>query len=108
MGAYNQGDTVSILEQFTYNGVTWGCTSKGWISLEYVELDGVSVGSDKTGTVTGNGLNIRSGPGKGYASVGSLNSGDRVTIYKQTTVDGTTWGNIDKGWISMDYGDLDD
>ncbi len=108
VGAYNQGDTVSILEQFTYNGVTWGCTSKGWISLEYVELDGVSVGSDKTGTVTGNGLNIRSGPGKGYASVGSLNSGDRVTIYKQTTVDGTTWGNIDKGWISMDYVDLDD
>ena len=107
VGAYNQGDTVSILEQFTYNGVTWGCTSKGWISLEYVELDGVSVGSDKTGTITATQLRIRSGPGTDYASVGSLNSGDRVTIFKQTTVDGTTWGNIDKGWISMDYVNLD-
>ena len=108
VGSYNQGDSVSILEQFTYNGVTWGCTSKGWISLDYVELDGVSVGSDKTGTITADGLNIRSGPGTDYASVGSLNSGDRVTIFKQTTVGNTTWGNIDKGWISMDYVDLDD
>ena len=108
VGAYNQGDTVSILEQFTYNGVTWGCTSKGWISLDFVELDGVSVGSDKTGTITADGLNIRSGPGTDYNSVGSLNSGDRVTIFKQTTVGNTTWGNIDKGWISMDYVDLDD
>lgn len=107
VGSYNEGDTVTILEQFTYNDVTWGCTNKGWISLEYVEMDGVSVGKDRTGTITGNGLNIRGGPGTGYASVGSLNSGDRVTIYKTTTVDGTTWGNIDKGWISMDYVDLD-
>ena len=107
VGSYSSGDTVSILEQFTYNGTTWGCTSKGWISLDYVELDGVSVGNDKTGTITGNQLNIRSGPGTGYASVGSLNSGDRVTIYKQTTVGDTTWGNIANGWISMEYVDLD-
>ena len=107
VGSYDQGDVVSILEQFTYNGVTWGCTSKGWISLDYVELDGVSVGSDQTGTITADGLHIRSGPGTGYASVGSLNSGDRVTIYKQTTSGDTTWGNIDKGWICMDYVDLD-
>ena len=107
VGAYTEGDTVTILEQFTYNDVTWGCTNKGWISLDYVDMDGTSVGSDQTGTVTGSGLRIRGGPGTGYAVVGSLDSGDRVTIYKTTTVDGTTWGNIDKGWISMDYVELD-
>ena len=107
MGSYNQGDRVTILEQFTYNGVTWGCTNKGWISLQYVQMDGVSTGNDKTGTVTGIELNIRSGPGTDYGSVGTLNSGDRVTILNTTVVDGVTWGNIDKGWISMAYVQLD-
>ena len=107
VGSYNAGDRISILEQFTYNGVTWGCTNKGWVSLQYVQMDGVSTGNDKTGTVTGNELNIRSGPGTNYGTVGSLNSGDRVTILSTTVVDGVTWGNIDKGWISMTYVQLD-
>lgn len=107
VGSYNSGDRVSILEQFTYDGVTWGCTNKGWISLQYVQLDGVSQGNDKTGTITGDGLNIRSGPGTTYDSVGSLNSGDRVTILNTVVADGVTWGNIDRGWISMAYVELD-
>lgn len=107
VGSYNSGDRVTILEQFTYNGVTWGCTNKGWISLQYVTMDGVSTGKDQTGKITANGLNIRGGPGTEYASVGSLNAGDQVTIYSTTTVDGVTWGNVDKGWISMDYVELD-
>ena len=107
VGSYKAGDRVTILEQFTFNNVTWGCTNKGWISLQFVEMEGVSVGNDKTGTITGNGLNIRGGPGTGYASVGTLNSGDRVTIFNTTVVDGVPWGNIDKGWISMEFVKLD-
>lgn len=107
VGSYKKGDRVTILNQFTYDGVTWGCTNKGWISLQYVQLDGVSTGNDKTGTITGNELNIRSGPGTNYGSVGTLNSGDRVTILSTTEIDGVTWGNIDKGWISMAYVKLD-
>lgn len=106
-GSYKQGDRITILEQFTYNDVTWGCTNKGWVSLQYVQMDGVSTGNDKTGTVTGDELNIRTGPGTAYGTVGTLNSGDRVTILNTTVVDGVTWGNIDKGWISMTYVDLD-
>lgn len=107
VGSYNSGDRVTILEQFTYGNVTWGCTNKGWISLQYVTMDGTSTGNDQTGTITTNELNIRGGPGTNYDVVGSLNSGDKVTIYSTTTVDGVTWGNIDKGWISMAYVDLD-
>lgn len=103
VGSYRAGDRVTILEQFTYSGVTWGCTNKGWISLQYVKMDGVSTGNDKNGIITGNGLNIRSGPGTNYASVGTLNTGDRVTIVNTTTVGDTTWGNIAQGWISMKY-----
>ena len=106
VGSYRAGDRVTILEQFTYNGVTWGCTNKGWISLQYVKMDGVSTGNDKNGIITGDGLNIRSGPGTNYASVGTLNTGDRVTIVNTTTVGDTTWGNIAQGWISMKFVDI--
>ena len=61
-----------------------------------------------TGTITANGgLRIRSGPGSDYGVVGSLKYGDKVTIQRRETVDGTTWGRIDQGWISMAYVDVD-
>ena len=105
VGSYNSGARVSILEQFTFNGVKWGCTDKGWISMEYVYVDGT--GEDILyGTVTGDELNIRSGPGTGYGSVGKLNSGDEVEILYTVEVNGVTWGNIKNGWISMDYVEL--
>lgn len=107
VGSLNAGDRVDVLEQFTYNGTTWGCIKNGWISMDYVYVDGSGTGNDKEGTITGDNLNIRSGPGTGYGAVGSLNSGDRVMILYEVTVGDTTWGNIDKGWISMDYVDLD-
>lgn len=106
VGSYHAGDRVTILEQFTFDGVTWGCTNKGWISLQYVKMDGVSTGNDKNGIITGDGLNIRSGPGTNYASVGTLNTGDRVVIVNTTTVGDTTWGNIAQGWISMKFVDV--
>ena len=119
VGSYNNGDKVTILEQFTYNGTTWGCTNKGWISMQYVNNGTSNAGSNnttnnnttdatgRTGTVFASGLNVRSGAGKGYAVVGSLDKGDKVTILEQTTVDGTVWGKIANGWISLDYVSLD-
>lgn len=48
-------------------------------------------------------LNVRSGAGTNYSSIGRLNGGDTVTIYEQIDVNGTRWGNIGYGWVSMDY-----
>lgn len=114
VGSYNAGDSVTILEQFTYNGTTWGCTNQGWISMDYVKVGnsgGTNTGSTntnaQTGTVIGNGLNIRSGAGTDYPTVGSLNYGDRVTILEQTKIGDTTWGKTAKGWISLDFVSLD-
>ena len=111
VGSYNKGDKVSILEQFTYNGTTWGCTNQGWVSMNYVDVgdSGNSTDSDGnlTGTVIGNGLNIRSGAGADYPAVGSLNYGDRVTIFEEKKVGDTTWGKISEGWISLDFVSLD-
>lgn len=110
VGSYNAGDTITILEQFTYNGITWGCTNQGWISMDYVDIgesSNNSSNSTKTGTVIGNGLNIRNGAGKDYPAVGSLNYGDRVTILEEVKVGDTTWGKISQGWISLDFVSLD-
>lgn len=99
----NAGARVTILQRITVDGKTWGCVKNGWISMEYVYVDGTKGDGAGIGAVIGDNLNIRSGPGTGYASVGSLNYGDNVEILAQFTIGETTWGCIDKGWISMDY-----
>lgn len=106
VGSLNYGDRVAILEQFTYNGTTWGCTKNGWIAMTYVFIDGTKNDDSQEGYITGNALNIRSGPGTGYESVGSLDSGDEVTVHFILKVGDKSWGNIDKGWVSMDYVEL--
>ncbi len=107
VGSLNYGDRVTILEQFTYNGTTWGCTKNGWISMKYVYVDGTGGDDEEDGVITADELYIRSGPGTKYDSVGSLKEGDEVTILFVLKVGDTKWGNIKKGWISMDYVDLD-
>ena len=74
-----------------------------------VGADGNSTDNDgnQTGTVIGNGLNIRSGAGADYPALGTLNYGDRVTILEQKKVGDTTWGKTSKGWISLDYVSMD-
>ena len=99
VGNYATGTRVNILEQI--NG--WGCTDKGWISMNYIYVDGTKGDGAGTGVVTGDTVNIRSGPGTGYGSVGSLNEGDEVEILAQFEVDGTYWGCTSKGWVCMDY-----
>lgn len=102
-------DKVTITDRKTVGGTVWGCIDKGWISLDYVVLDGQSATESTTqtqgtpGTVTGTGLRIRSGAGTNNRIVGSLTIGDKVTILETTTVDGTQWGRTAKGWICMDY-----
>ena len=111
-GYVNDGSRVEILEQKTAGGMVWGRVSNGWISLSYVTLDGQSsntgsgntqTGTTKTGSVIADCLRIRSAAGTSNKIVGLLYTGAKVTIMETTVVDGTTWGRIDKGWISMDY-----
>ena len=98
-GTYASGTRVNILEQI--NG--WGCTDKGWISMQYIYVDGTTGEGAGTGTVTGDTVNIRSGPGTGYGAVGSLSQGDTVEILAQFEIGGTKWGCIKNGWVCMDF-----
>ncbi len=115
LGYLQIGDEVQITETVTTGTTQWGKTEKGWISMDYVKITGTLEGDSETGssqgkpgTITGNNLRIRSGAGTSYEIVGYLNSGDRVEILEQTLVGSTTWGRIDRGWISMDFVQLDE
>ena len=118
---YLKGDVVEILEQKTVSGTTWGRTSKGWISMKYVKLDGASnttnnddkdddttsseVVSDGKTKVLGYGvvdlgsLNVRSGPGTKYDKVGTVSEGNRYAYYQKSG----NWVRIEKGWVSVSY-----
>ena len=105
VGFYRPGQTIRIKEQTTVNGIGWGRTNQGWICMHYVNMqetpdndNGVYGVVDCTGT-----LNIRSGPGVGYAPVGSYVPGTRILVYEQVTAGGRKWGRTDLGWVCMEY-----
>ena len=76
----------------TYNGMT------GYMSGDYLQVTEEKL----YGQVVEGPLNIRSGPGTEYGTVGSLSSGAIVEI--QEIVGGYGgWYKIDKGYVSSDY-----
>ena len=113
VGGYTVGTKVTILE--VKDG--WGRTDKGWISMNYVKMDGTTSGSSgstgsagytgstaATGTGTTTiGLNIRKEGNNKAEVVGGYAVGTKVTILE--VKDG--WGRTDKGWISMKYVKMD-
>lgn len=107
------GDKVIILEQINSDGIQWGRISDGWICMNYVSLDSnlrqTTDSSGQAKTVVGvvnpaaGEINIRSGPGTSYNSIGRLPGGQSVTIYEQQNTNGSYWGRIGTGWVCMDY-----
>lgn len=81
----------------------WIRIADGWISLNYIYLEGETGEGACSGTITASSLNVRQGPGTDFDSLGKLTEGDSVTILAQITVDGTAWGYTGTGWISMKY-----
>ena len=106
------GQELTITEIVKADGYTWGKFGTGlWISLHYTNYDALIQEQNppvQTGTVKVNGsLNIRSGAGTSYPVVGSYTNGNRVTILEKKTVGATVWGRTNRGWISLDYVELD-
>lgn len=108
------GDKLIITATATAGDMLWGQTELGWLSLEFTNYNDViaDVPAEeqwpKTGTVSGTGVNVRSGPGTSYEVVTRMNTGDRVEIHEEytETLENKTrlWGKIAEGsWICLDY-----
>ena len=112
VGSLAAGTTVVITEQKTVGSTVWGKISNGWISMDYVRLDTDTSGETEkvNGVVSSGGsqLRVRTGPGMSYAIAAYLDDGTAVEILERKTVNGTVWGRISKGWISLNYVKLSD
>lgn len=113
VGYKNKGDRIKIYEFKKVGSGNWARIDGGWITMLYVELDKQDTESTpeetkgQTGTVTGNGVNVRSGPGTSYKVVGQRNKGNKVTILETKKVGSVNWGRMSDGWICMSYVKLD-
>lgn len=103
VGYVADGEKVTITETKVVGATTWGKITKGWISLDYVDLDGSLESVADIRTVTASCLKVRKDAGTGYSVVDYLYSGDKVEILETKTVNGTQWGRIATGWISLEY-----
>ena len=112
---YLRGGTIVTITERKINsaGEEWCKIANGWVSMEYIEIVSTYEEEVNNSVVTGtvkvtDFLRVRTGPGLSYPIAGYLMSNTKVTITERKTVDGMTWGKIDKGWISMDYVVLDE
>ena len=58
--------------------------------------------------VTGDAVNVRSGPGTNYAIVSRVYRNETVTVTHITHLTNMKWGKIPAGWICLDYTNYDD
>ena len=98
LGTYTKGTKVTVTE---VNG-NWGKTADGWINLKFTTMEKVYAAG--TGLITASKLNIRSKPSTSGDELGTLKSGDKVTILDTEG----NWGKIEYksgkyGWISLNY-----
>lgn len=119
LGYLTEGTAVTVTEKKSGGALEWGKIDRGWICLNYVQLNGnvtttpstpstPSTPTTPTTTVTGyanvqDWLRIRTGPGTNYEIAGFLGPREKVTITERKKVGSVEWGRIANGWVSMDY-----
>ena len=106
VGSLKKGTAVSVYEQVIADGMIWGKIKTGWICMSYITINNsTNTGTGVMGTIVKcfHAVNVRSAPGTGNALVGTILVGSSVEIYEQTNYNGTMWGRVAQGWISMDY-----
>ena len=115
---------VEILEQKIIDGDNWGRIADGWISMNYITIDGEGTAEPTTpstgtendnnidskpttdganATVTADGLNIRKSADADSEKVGSYVKGDRIIVLEKKG----NWGKTALGWINLKYVKLD-
>lgn len=108
VGFYYQNDRVVVTQKAQVGSVSWGKTSRGWISMDYVLPDSSDTESSQPieqgmRTIIADCLRVRKEAGTEYKIVGFLYDGDTVEILETKDVDGTAWGRVKNGWICMQY-----
>nr|WP_308201911.1 SH3 domain-containing protein [Priestia megaterium] len=104
IGSVVKGQTLSVMSKsgswykINYNGRT------GYVSSDYVQSSGTTPPAESTTyTVTASTLNVRSGAGTNYASIGSVTKGQKLSVVSKSG----SWYKINyngrTGYVSSDY-----
>ncbi|MEH7680472.1 SH3 domain-containing protein [Priestia megaterium] len=104
IGSVVKGQTLSVVSKsgswykINYNGRT------GYVSSDYVQASGTTPPAESTTyTVTASTLNVRSGAGTSYASIGSVTKGQKLSVVSKSG----SWYKINyngrTGYVSSDY-----
>ena len=120
IGTLKKGATVKILQTSKgWHKIELSGSKTGWVSADYIKIttssnsgstsggsssSGSTSTTKKTGTVTTDVLNIRSGAGTSYSKIGTLKKGATVKILQTSK----GWHKIElsgskTGWVSADY-----
>lgn len=53
--------------------------------------------------VTGDSINVRSGPGTSYRKIGRVYKNEVLTVTHVTDITNSAWGKFEDGWVSLSY-----
>ncbi|MEW4267167.1 SH3 domain-containing protein [Priestia megaterium] len=105
IGSVTKGQKLSVVSKsgswykINYNGRT------GYVSSDYVQSSGTTTppAENTTYTVTASTLNVRSGAGTNYGSIGSVTKGQKLSVVSKSG----SWYKINyngrTGYVSSDY-----
>lgn len=77
----------------------------GWVDADAISVEGGSASVNYLVKITATDLNIRSGPGTGYARKGFIKPGVYTIVEESTGAGASKWGKLKSGagWVSLDY-----
>lgn len=104
LGQLTKGTQLKVIDstdgwyKVSENGKT------GWVSAAYVAFTNLQTSDIQSGTITGNNVNVRNGPGLSYAVITQQNKGARVSVLEISQ----NWCRVKtsdgiKGWIISTY-----
>ena len=96
---YEKAATVSKGVRYAYYQEEdgWVRIESGWVSKEFFYVEGTLADDAVNATVNADDLNIRTGPGTSYKSIGTAKKGDTLEILGQVG----NWGYTTSGWVNM-------
>ena len=113
LGTFSEDVFSTVLADYVDgNGVKWGKLANGsWVKLGD-PLNGVARRQEEDKVVarvkvTGDYVNVRSGPGTGYGVVAGVARGDVLDITEVKQMHDGYWGQFRAGWLCLTYTDFD-
>lgn len=92
-------------------GMKWGMLPSGcWVQLGDARIGTCDETEAEVGvevTVTGDYVNVRTGPGTTYKIIAGVLRGQKVNITDVATVDDVLWGKFRAGWLCLEYTDYE-